>query len=168
MFIPYCTAGCQAGEDQDWDRKAVGFDPSAGSVYTRGDAGAVLRPVSSHFSGETPMSAEDVKDFYKEFKQAMGTMQTEMPDAVSAFQNVFQSTIGEGELSVAEKECVALGIAVAIQCLPCIRLHVKKALEAGVSRKQILEVCGVAMMMGGGPAYTHVQEVLDALEANDA
>lgn len=114
------------------------------------------------------MSAEDVKDFYKEFKQAMGTMQKEMPDAVSAFQNVFQSTMGEGELSVKEKECVALGIAVAIQCLPCIRLHVKKALEAGVSRKQILEVCGVAMMMGGGPAYTHVQEVLEALEANDA
>ncbi len=114
------------------------------------------------------MSAEDVEEFYKNFKKSMGQMQQEMPDAVEAFQGIFKNTMGEGELSVKEKECVALGIAIAIQCVPCIRLHVKKALKAGVTREQIMEVCGVAMMMGGGPAYTHVQEVLEALEANDA
>lgn len=113
------------------------------------------------------MSSEEVKEFYKDFKKAMGTMQKEMLGTVSAFQEVMANTMDEGALSVKTKECVALGIAVSIQCLPCIRLHVKKALEAGVSREEIMEVCGVAMMMGGGPAFTHVQEVLEALEANE-
>lgn len=108
---------------------------------------------------------EDVEQFYKEWKQAMGTMQKEAPDTVEGFQTLFKKTMSDGALSEAEKECVALGIAVATQCVPCIRLHVKKALQAGVSREQILEVCGVATMMGGGPAYTHTQEVLEALEA---
>ena len=108
---------------------------------------------------------EDVEEFYREWKKAMGTMQEEASDTVEGFQTLFKKTMGDGELSAAEKECVALGIAVATQCKPCIRLHVKKALQAGVTREQMMEVCGVATMMGGGPAYTHTQEVLDALEA---
>ena len=110
---------------------------------------------------------EDAQKFYKEWKKAMGKMQKDMPDTVSGFQTLFQKTMGEGELSVATKECVALGIALASQCTPCIRLHVKKAVDAGLTREQIMEVCGVATMMGGGPAYTHAQVVLDALEAID-
>ncbi len=110
---------------------------------------------------------EDVQEFYKEWKKAVGKMQEEATDTVEGFQTLFKKTMGDGALSQADKECVALGIAVATQCVPCIRLHVKKALQAGVSREQILEVCGVATMMGGGPAYTHTQVVLEALEAAD-
>ncbi|MFW5923625.1 MAG: carboxymuconolactone decarboxylase family protein [Planctomycetota bacterium] len=114
------------------------------------------------------MSAEDVQQFHKEFKKAAGTMQQEMPEAVKSFGALAGCAMEEGALSEAEKECVALGIAIAVRCVPCIRMHVKSALEAGVSRDQIMEVCEVAMMMGGGPAYTHIKEVLDALEAHDA
>ena len=109
----------------------------------------------------------DVQEFYKDWKKAMGTMQKEASDTVEGFQTLFKKTMSDGALSESEKECVALGIAVATQCVPCIRLHVKKALQAGVSREQILEVCGVATMMGGGPAYTHTRAVLKALEANE-
>ncbi len=63
-----------------------------------------------------------------------------------------------------EKELVALGIALAQRCAPCINLHVQGCLKAGASQEQILEAAGVAVLMQGGPAFTHLPEVLHALE----
>ncbi|MBU1260366.1 MAG: hypothetical protein KJ757_03350 [Planctomycetes bacterium] len=40
-----------------------------------------------------------------------------------------------------------------------------KCLETGSSKEQILEAASVAVVMGGGPAYMYVIEVMDALEA---
>jgi alkylhydroperoxidase/carboxymuconolactone decarboxylase family protein YurZ len=54
---------------------------------------------------------------------------------------------------------------VAQHCTPCIYLHVQKAIEAGATRKEIMEAAGVAVLMGGGPAFTHVGEVIKALDA---
>ncbi len=110
----------------------------------------------------------DVKAFYQKFDSDMGKLKQEIPDTLSGFGGLFGKTMGKGALTVLEKEMVALGIAVAIQCEPCIMLHVKKALEAGASRQQVFEAASVAAMMAGGPAYTHIPMVMDALEANGA
>jgi AhpD family alkylhydroperoxidase len=72
--------------------------------------------------------------------------------------------MAEGALTVKSKELVAIGIAVAKQCEPCIKLHVKKCLDAGTTREEILEAAGVAVMMEGGPAYTHIPMVIESLE----
>jgi len=72
--------------------------------------------------------------------------------------------MADGALTVREKELVALGIAVAQRCTPCIHLHVQKCLKAGADRKQVMEAASVAVMMQGGPAYTHLPPVLQALD----
>jgi len=112
--------------------------------------------------------SEDVQQFFSDFKKSVGQMQKETPATLQGFMGLFKSTMGEGALTVAQKECVALGIAVALQCTPCIRLHVQKCVEAGLTRAQILEAASVAVMMGGGPAYTHIPLVLKALDALEA
>ena len=48
---------------------------------------------------------------------------------------------------------------------PCIRLHTRAAAGAGASRAEILEAASVAVVMGGGPAYTHLPEVMNTLDA---
>jgi AhpD family alkylhydroperoxidase len=70
----------------------------------------------------------------------------------------------DGCISLREKELIAVGIAVAIKCEPCIRLHVKKSLETGATAEQILEAATVAVMMGGGPAFTHLPIVIETLQ----
>ena len=71
----------------------------------------------------------------------------------------------EGAISLKEKELIALGIGVAMHCEPCIRMHTQKCLAAGATKEQILEAASVAVVMAGGPAYTHVPLVIDTLEA---
>ncbi|MGD0090541.1 MAG: carboxymuconolactone decarboxylase family protein [Planctomycetota bacterium] len=110
------------------------------------------------------MSAK-AKEFFEKFGQDMEKMKKSMPDTIRGFGGLFQSVMKDGALKTKEKELIALGIAVAQRCAPCINMHVQKSLAAGNTREEILEAAGVAVVMQGGPAYTHIPEVLDALEA---
>jgi alkylhydroperoxidase/carboxymuconolactone decarboxylase family protein YurZ len=42
---------------------------------------------------------------------------------------------------------------------------VEKALKSGATREQVLEAAGVAVMMQGGPTYTYLPTVVEALDA---
>ncbi len=107
----------------------------------------------------------DAKDFYEKIGAKMEKMKKDMPAVTTGFGSFFSKVMTDGALSLREKELVALGIAVALNCKPCIGAHTKKCLEAGASREQILEAAAVAVVMGGGPAYMHTPEVIEALEA---
>lgn len=91
-------------------------------------------------------------------------MKESAPEMARGFGEVFQAIMKEGALSVREKELLALGIGLAVRRVPCINLHVKKCLDAGATREQIIEAVGVTVMMQRGPSFTHVPEVLRALE----
>lgn len=86
------------------------------------------------------------------------------PNIARGFGGMFQALMKEGALSVREKELIAFSIGLAVRCEPCINLHVDKCLKAGATREQILEAAGVAVVMQGGPSFTHVPEVIDALD----
>jgi AhpD family alkylhydroperoxidase len=103
--------------------------------------------------------------FLEKFKGDFEKMKTAAPEVVKGFGGLFQAVMKDGALKTKEKELVALGIAVAQRCEPCIILHVQKCLQAGNTAAEILEAASVAMMMQGGPAYTHIPVVMDALEA---
>jgi len=106
----------------------------------------------------------EAKEFFEKFKNDISRMKEQTPDTVNGFAALFGKVMKDGALSVREKELVALGIGVAQRCVPCIRLHVQKCLDSGATREQILEAASVAVMMAGGPAYTHIPIVMDALE----
>ena len=68
-----------------------------------------------------------------------------------------------GVLSKKEKERIALGMAMTQQCHYCIALHIRACKQAGVTIEEIMEVCAIGVMMGGGPVLTHMAEVERAL-----
>jgi AhpD family alkylhydroperoxidase len=108
--------------------------------------------------------SHDVAKFFDQWATDQVRAKELAPDILRGFGGLFQATMKEGALSVREKELVALGIAVAEACMPCLNLHVEKCLNAGATPAQVLEAAGVAVMMRGGPAFTHVPEVIRALE----
>jgi AhpD family alkylhydroperoxidase len=113
------------------------------------------------------MSA-DVKSFYREWPDRMSEAKAAAPDAAKGFGTLFQSVMKPGALAVREKELVALGIGIALRCDPCVYAHVEKAIKSGATRAQVLETAGVAVMMQGGPGYTYLPKVVEALDALDA
>jgi AhpD family alkylhydroperoxidase len=111
---------------------------------------------------------EDAAEFLESWQQNVERMKKLHPDAVKGFGALFQATMKDGVLTAKQKELIALGIAVAQHCEPCILLHVDKGLMAGNTPAEIIEAAGVAVMMGGGPAVTHLPVVIEALDALDA
>jgi len=107
----------------------------------------------------------NTKEFLTKFKNDVEKMKTQTSGTINGFARLFGKTMADGALTVKQKELVAIGIAVAKQCEPCIILHVQKCLEAGATKEEMLEASGVAVMMSGGPAYTHVPMVIDAIDA---
>lgn len=104
-------------------------------------------------------------EFYRTWPATMGATKAANPDLGKAFGPFFQTLMKEGSLGVKHKELIALAIAVATRCEPCIYAHVQKSLAHGATRQELLEATGVAVMMGGGPAYTYAPIVVDALDA---
>lgn len=113
------------------------------------------------------MSA-DAKSFYDQWPARMARAKSAAPDAARGFGGLFQSVMKEGALSVREKELIALGMGLALRCDPCVMAHVQKARHAGASREQVMETAAVAVLMQGGPGYTYLPKVVEALDALDA
>jgi AhpD family alkylhydroperoxidase len=106
----------------------------------------------------------EVGKFFDQWTTDQTKLKELAPEVLRGFGGLFQATMKEGALTVREKELIALGIGLAMRCLPCINLHVQKCLQAGATPEQILEAAAVAVMMQGGPSFTYVPEVMRALE----
>lgn len=103
------------------------------------------------------------KQHYDQWPSAIAAMKDAAPDIARAFGGMFQKLMGPGALSVREKELIALAIGMAVRCESCLYAHLEKALHAGATREQILEMAGVVVMMQGGPGYVHVPPLVEAL-----
>ena len=99
-----------------------------------------------------------------DFKKYKAKLNQELPEPMKHVDALFQTSLAEGALSTKVKELIVLGISVATHCEPCILVHMEKAIACGASKAEILEACGVAMAMGGGPAMAYVPLVLKFLE----
>lgn len=103
----------------------------------------------------------------KNFQSGMGMMKTEARDTMTAFNGFMDKVLEDDVLDKKTKELIALGMAITARCKYCIGIHVQKVLQAGGTRAEIVDVCKVAILMGGGPAMTYIAEVHNALEAFD-
>jgi AhpD family alkylhydroperoxidase len=112
--------------------------------------------------------ANTAKEFLEKYKKDSEKVKALMPDVAAGFSGLFSKVMKDGALSLREKELVALGMGIALRCLPCIRLHVKKCFETGSTKEQIMEVAAVAVVMQGGPCFTHISEIIDAIEAYES
>ncbi|MCC6484821.1 MAG: carboxymuconolactone decarboxylase family protein [Armatimonadetes bacterium] len=86
------------------------------------------------------------------------------PQAAKGFAQMDQLLMAEGAISAKVKELIALGIAIADHCVPCLRAHVSGCMEEGATREEIIEAAQVAVVMGGGPALIHLPMVIEALD----
>jgi AhpD family alkylhydroperoxidase len=103
--------------------------------------------------------------FYAGNAAAMKPVRAAMGELLKGFAGLHQAAMNEGSLSIREKELMALAIGLAVRCENCVYAHVQAAVKAGATREQILEAAGVAVMMQGGPTYTYLPRVTEALDA---
>lgn len=87
-----------------------------------------------------------------------------IPDTTRAFGGLGKAVKSAGALDFKTKEFVALGIAVADRCEPCITLHVEALIKAGATREEVADVLGMCIQMGGGPALMYAAKALECFD----
>ena len=81
-----------------------------------------------------------------------------------SFLAMENNTYQDGKLSKLQKEMIAIGISVAINCESCMEWHIKQALDIGASEDEIIEVIEVGIEMAGGPGTVAARFAMNVLE----
>jgi len=82
------------------------------------------------------------------------------------FFNLDERCYQSGALDARTKELLGLSASLVLRCDDCIAFHVIAAVEAGVSREEIVEVFDVGLIVGGSIVIPHLRrahELLDEL-----
>ncbi len=87
------------------------------------------------------------------------------PALMQGFGAVSRQANRPGRFSAAQKELIAVSIAVAKGCEDCILYHVDAARSHGAGEEDLLEAMDVAIEMGGGPALMYAAKALQAFRA---
>ena len=120
----------------------------------------VKNPLQKEKEGEYMVNKYNLED-------RMALLKEQLPNVANAFGVLREEATKDGVLSAKTKRLMMVAVSVAQRCEPCIRTHVKAAVEMGVSRAEILEATGISILMAGGPAIAYtstvVLEVLDEM-----
>lgn len=81
-----------------------------------------------------------------------------------SFVDLEKKAFADGNLGKKYKELIAIGISIVINCESCLEWHIKEALNAGSSEKEIIEAIEVGIEMGGGPSTVSSRFALKVLE----
>lgn len=104
----------------------------------------------------------DWKDFIDDMSGSLRELNKAIPDTTKGFSTLTRGAMDNGVLDHKTKEMVALGIAIAMRCEPCIGFHVKSLARTGATREEMSDVLAVAVQMGGGPSLMYAAKTLAA------
>lgn len=79
--------------------------------------------------------------------------------------NLDTNTYAEGALPVKTKEMLGLVASMVLRCDDCIKYHLGKCYENGVSKAEVFEVFAVANIVGGTIVIPHTRRAAEYWEA---
>ena len=104
-----------------------------------------------------------IEQIVKTRKQAHGYF-SKKSKVYQAFVEMEQKTYMDGELSKKQKELIAIGISVVINCESCMEWHIKQAIDDGANESEIIEAIEVGIEMSGGPGTASARFAMNVLE----
>lgn len=78
--------------------------------------------------------------------------------------NLDTNAYAEGTLDVQTKELIGLTCSMVLRCDDCVKYHLGKAKEVGLSDEQIVEAMAIANLVGGTIVIPHLRRAMEYLE----
>ena len=105
-------------------------------------------------------------DNYNEYRQKMNAKLLEAPNnkVIKRIFNVDTNAYMDGALNVKTKEMLGLVASMVLKCDDCIYYHLEKCYEQHVTMEELLEVFGIANLVGGTIVIPHTRRALEFWE----
>lgn len=83
---------------------------------------------------------------------------------IKRFFNIDTNAYLDGALSVKVKEMLGLVSSMVLRCDDCIKYHLEKCMEQGVTKAEVMEVFAIANLVGGSIVIPHTRRALEYWE----
>ena len=90
------------------------------------------------------------------------------PAQLEAFSKLAEVTFTDGELSVKEKELIAIACAHVLRCEYCIDYHIKLVKQANASTEETSEAIWVGIAMGASACFRHSTVAFETLAGDSS
>lgn len=87
-----------------------------------------------------------------------------VPEMAKGFNALSKAAKAPSALDEKTVEFIALGIAVAERCEPCIVFHIEALVRLGATRAEIGDALAMIVQMGGGPSLMYAAKALDCFD----
>lgn len=100
---------------------------------------------------------------FNEYRQMMNErlLSAENNKVIKRIFNLDTNTYLDGAIDVRTKEMLGLVASMVLRCDDCIKYHLQKCHELGVTGKEIMEIFGVANLVGGTIVIPHTRRALE-------
>ena len=111
------------------------------------------------------MKAESVKAF-NDYREKMNEKLLGAPNnkVIKRIFNVDTNAYMAGALDVKTKEMLGLVASMVLKCDDCIYYHLEKCYEQNVGTEELMEVFGIANLVGGSIVIPHTRRALEFWE----
>ena len=110
---------------------------------------------------------EDPKQFVKDLQTAIEGFSKVDKETLKAFGNLNENALKPGALDRKTKTLMCVAIGIATHCEYCIAARAAQAIQAGATRKELIETASVGLLMGGslamGPIITLFVDTINIL-----
>ncbi len=107
-------------------------------------------------------------DKVKEFREYREKMNEKILAAdnkvIKRIYNIDTNTYMEGALSSKVKEMLGLATSMVLRCDDCVKYHLEKCYEQGVTTAELFEVFAVADVVGGTIVIPHLRRAVEYWE----
>lgn len=83
---------------------------------------------------------------------------------IKRFFNLDTNAYAAGELDVKSKEMIGLACSMVLRCDDCVKYHLGKCQEAGLTKDEIFEVFSIATLIGGSIVIPHLRRAVEYWE----
>lgn len=88
----------------------------------------------------------------------------EAVEGLYTFMDFMKQASREGLIDRRAKKLMAIALSVAQRCRPCLKVHLKAAIDMGISKGEIDEAANLAISFAGCPAMMLYNEVCKDLK----
>ena len=106
----------------------------------------------------------EIEDIRKKRKQAHTKLLSLKSKVYEKFLQMEKAAYADGALKKKEKELIATGIEVVVNCKSCMEWHITEAAKSGATMREILEAIEVGIEFGGGAATVSTRFALEVLD----
>ncbi|NLF41985.1 MAG: carboxymuconolactone decarboxylase family protein [Bacteroidales bacterium] len=105
-------------------------------------------------------------DQFNDYRQKMNEKILDADNLViKRLFNLDTNTYAAGALDEKTKEMIGLAASMVLRCDDCIKYHVQKCHQLGVSKQEVFEVFAIANIIGGTIVIPHLRKAVEFWDA---